>query len=325
MRLFKRKNGRWYVEFKRGVKRSLGTADAQTAAEIFKDLLKAEANEKLVALDAGENISLADFKKEFLSRHEINNQKTFDAYDLAGRLFIDSAGSSTRLTRVTDKTIAKFKNDCRARGVKQVSINTYLRHLRTYFNQAYYWNYIDKPIRLKIKKDKTAPRIFTQAETELLLLHARHCRPDMYRCIKFALWTGARRIEIKRFCWQHVSAGTATLYGKGDKKRTIPLLPGALAAMGPAADIGPVFVQYDLSTYTHLFKKLARDCGIDDISLHKMRHTAATYMLAAGMDIVYVQEMLGHADIATTRIYAQVLQEGLKKEALKYSGFLKVE
>lgn len=47
--------------------------------------------------------------------------------------------------------------------------------------------------------------------------------------------------------------------------------------------------------------------------------------LVAGMDIIYVQEMLGHEDIATTRIYAQVLQEGLKKEAQKYKGFLNVE
>jgi integrase len=147
----------------------------------------------------------------------------------------------------------------------------------------------------------------------------------MYRCIKFALWTGARRIEIKKFCWQHVKDNTATLHGKANKKRRIPLLAGALDAMGRPADIGPIFVQYNLSTYTHLFKNLIRDCGIEDVSLHGMRHTAATYMLAAGMNIVYVQEMLGHADISTTRIYARILQEGLKKEAQKYSGFLNVE
>ena len=48
-------------------------------------------------------------------------------------------------------------------------------------------------------------------------------------------------------------------------------------------------------------------------------------MLAAGMDIKFVKEMLGHEDLANTEIYAQVLQEGLRKEAEKFKDFLKVE
>ncbi len=45
-------------------------------------------------------------------------------------------------------------------------------------------------------------------------------------------------------------------------------------------------------------------CGIYKVSFHKMRHTAATEMLEAGIDISVVQKVLGHTDIATTKIYA---------------------
>ena len=51
-----------------------------------------------------------------------------------------------------------------------------------------------------------------------------------------------------------------------------------------------------------------------------MRHTAATNMLASGMGIEYVQQVLGHADISTTQIYVEMLQKRLKAEMKKYES-----
>ena len=69
--------------------------------------------------------------------------------------------------------------------------------------------------------------------------------------------------------------------------------------------------------YTKEFKKIARACGIEDLNLHNLRHTAATDMLASGMGIEYVQEVLGHADISTTQIYTKILQKNLRREMQK--------
>jgi site-specific recombinase XerD len=57
--------------------------------------------------------------------------------------------------------------------------------------------------------------------------------------------------------------------------------------------------------------------GIEDLHLHNLRHTAATDMLASGMGIEYVQEVLGHADISTTQIYTKILQKNLRREMQK--------
>ncbi len=85
--------------------------------------------------------------------------------------------------------------------------------------------------------------------------------------------------------------------------------------MGPKKDIGYVFVHWkDLSKYTKRFKKIARAVGIEDIYLHHLRHTAATQMVESGIELGYVQEMLGHTRISTTQIYTKIIQATLKEK-----------
>ena len=155
----------------------------------------------------------------------------------------------------------------------------------------------------------------------------RHNRP-MYYWIKFALWTGCRRHEVWTLRWENVHGDDCSVIGKGDKERTIALLPMAKSAMGEPKDIGYVFIHYaDIDRHTKEFKKLVRDCGLPsdkyDITLHKLRHTAATNMLANGVRLEVVQDLLGHADISTTRIYADILGETVKRELNeKVKGFM---
>lgn len=84
--------------------------------------------------------------------------------------------------------------------------------------------------------------------------------------------------------------------------------------------IGYVFHHFpDIDLITKKFKSAARACGISGVSFHKLRHMAAMQMLASGIDIRYVQEALGHADLKTTEIYAKILQDRLKVEFQKFS------
>lgn len=319
MRLYKRPNGYWYYEQERNRPISLKTKNKREAQKIYNILKKEVLYERLVELDGDKRATVAEFKEIFFERHTDIGHDAKAAYDLACRLFIDSVGETALMGRIGESQIQQFKTVCLSRGCRKTTVNTYLRHLRTIFNKAHAWGYLQKKISLKFYRiPKTQPRVLTKKERRAILAKAKKTYPEMHQVIQFALWTGARRAEIARLTWQRVQGNTATLIGKGGKERTVPLLPQAIQAMGTSRDIGPVFIQFkDLSKYSKAFKVIARKCGIEDIHLHNLRHTAATQMIESGVEIRYVQEMLGHSSVTTTEIYTKVVQKTLREKMKK--------
>jgi integrase len=113
-------------------------------------------------------------------------------------------------------------------------------------------------------------------------------------------------------------------HGKTDAAtRTVPLPEPALAALqrhvndgfAGSGPFGSVFVTEAghtpfRSNFRRIFEKAVKDAGLDarGINMRQLRHTAASLMLAAGMDLLDVQHRLGHAKGSTTLdIYARVL------------------
>lgn len=319
MRLYKRKNGYWYYELKRNRPRSLQTKNKREAQKIYNIIKQEVLRQRLVQLDSDKRATLSEFKKTFFECHTDIGDHAQAAYGLAIRLFMDCAGENMLICRVGDPDIKKFKSICRARRCRKTTVNNYLRHLRTWFNKAHAWGYMTENVKIPFYRiPKTHPRVLTHAEQKSILSMAHKIDSEMHRIIEFALWTGCRRAEIAGLVWQNVHGKTAKIVGKGGKERTIPLLPAAITAMGKPKDIGPVFIQHkDLSKYTKAFKTLTRVCGIDDVHFHNLRHTAATQMIESGIEIRYVQEMLGHSSITTTEIYVRVVQKTLREKMKK--------
>ena len=139
----------------------------------------------------------------------------------------------------------------------------------------------------------------------------------MYRIINFALFTGCRRSEIVRARYEHITGETITVKGKGEKERSFLLLPQALA---DKKDIGKIFKYGHVSTLSNYFRdKIVRKIGVQ-ARFHDLRHTAATTMLSNCVRLEVVQKILGHSDIRTTQIYADVLQEQIAKQMDKMKG-----
>jgi len=114
--------------------------------------------------------------------------------------------------------------------------------------------------------------------------------------------------------------------GKGDKQRIVPYGRPAAQALSdwlavrslgmrtpsPAVFIGERGGRLDSRVARSVVNRLAREAGLPEISPHALRHTAATHVLEGGADLRAVQELLGHASLATTQRYTHVSVERLR-------------
>ena len=143
--------------------------------------------------------------------------------------------------------------------------------------------------------------------------------------------TGARVSELCGLDIDDLDMGrrTARLMGKGAKERTVPLGEPALAAVnawlsggrprlmtpdsGPALLLGARGRRIDPRTARQVVHaRLSAVPGVSDLGPHGLRHTAATHLLEGGADLRSVQELLGHATLATTQIYTHVSIDRLR-------------
>jgi integrase/recombinase XerC len=123
---------------------------------------------------------------------------------------------------------------------------------------------------------------------------------------------------------------TIRVLGKGNKERTIPLGNPAMRALetwlkdgrdslknslsGTAVFLGARGKRIDQRTVrTVVYNALQAIEGIERMGPHALRHSAATHLLEGGADLRTVQEILGHASLATTQIYTHVSTERLQK------------
>ena len=187
------------------------------------------------------------------------------------------------------------------------------------------------------------PKILSKEETARILAVARRQAEvadgkstfkawRLYALLSILAATGLRVSELITLTYRAVMTDDAFLMvkGKGGRERLVPLSDEAKRIVGIYVKIlrkqvegEPKFLfpshgSQGVLTRQHFaleLKDLTRAAGIDanKVSPHVLRHVFASELLTAGADLRSVQQMLGHADIATTQIYTHVQAERLQE------------
>jgi integrase/recombinase XerD len=239
--------------------------------------------------------------------------------------------------------LREFVYALKDRGLQPASIRRTLSAVRTYFGYLLGEGVVvaDPTERVDLPRPwRRLPGVLTRAEVERIL-EAPDPADRLYwrdrALLEFAYASGVRVSELTALKLRQLDLreGHALVVGKGAKERIVPVGRAAVQALTVylrelrptltrAVANGAVFLNAQGSPLTRMgvwkiLRKHVRRAGVRRrVTPHTLRHSFATHLLEGGADLAAVQELLGHADIATTQIYTHVEREYLRDVHRKY-------
>jgi len=185
------------------------------------------------------------------------------------------------------------------------------------------------------RRSQRLPKVLNRNEVNLLLAQPKGTDPaalrdralleTMYACgLRASEAIGVELTDLD------LDAGVLRARGKGSKERLVPVgrqaidalrryLARGRPALVAAREENRIFVNQRGGGLTRqglykIVQRHAKAAGLEDkMSPHTLRHTFATHLLAGGCDLRSLQEMLGHADVATTQVYTHLSADRLKE------------
>ena len=244
---------------------------------------------------------------------------------------------------VTAASLREFVYALKDAGLAPASIHRQISALRTYYRFLVGEGHAKTNPTERLESPKrwrTLPTVLTVQEIERLVDAPSADEPLGKRdraLLELAYATGARVSELVGMKAQDVfhEDRIARLFGKGSKQRLVPVGRRALGAVAlysnsvrPTLDRGKsrgvLFLNARGGPLSRvgawgIIKHAAQRAGITKkVSPHTLRHTFATHLLEGGADLRAVQQMLGHADLATTQLYTHVDRDYLRSVHRKY-------
>lgn len=222
-------------------------------------------------------------------------------------------------------------NDAAARARKVSSIRAFFKYLCVQRKLL-----DENPMQeLETPKQKRAqPKYLTLEESLRLLASVEGKYKERDYCIlTLFLNCGLRLSELVSINYTDIKDNnTLVVRGKGNKERTVYLNEACVTAIRNYMAVRPVdkvrqkdktalflssrFQRISPKTVQHMVYGYLDKCGLGDrgLSVHKLRHTAATLMYQHGnVDVLVLKEILGHENLGTTEIYTHLVDEQLKK------------
>lgn len=272
------------------------------------------------------------FQKLTQEKHRTTEKSNAFIWDCAYKQLIKYHADDVTFEQLTPAFIKGFKeylvNTARTKSNEKLSKNTassYFNKVRAAINEAYHQGIIKtNPLnQVPSIKGENNKREYLSIE-EVRQLVKTECRYiDLKRAFLFSCLTGLRWSDIVKLTWQDVQVFNdhhRVIFKQQKTKglQYLDLSPQAYALLGDKK-AGKIFSGVRYSAYMNV--ELLRWClaaGISKhITFHAARHTFAVTQLTLGTDIYTLSRLLGHSEIKTTEIYADIIDSQRKMAMMK--------
>lgn len=335
MKIHKNEKGKWCYSFicnGRRVRKVVGLSkqECEAVADAAHDRIKRDGFGIQVP---SEKVLFETFAKGLITDQKFKRPSTLRSRQtclnalLKSELFKDK-----KLRDITAEAVATYYA-ARA-GDRLVSANRELGFLKLVFKRALEWGKVSRNPAALIKKHpepKTKLRVLTDDEAERLLAAASS---SLAPFLTVLLTTAMRPHEVFALHWAHDGWETeddlttsivclekrvifipGTL-AKNHKDREVPLSRELLALFKTLPRDPASAKVFPWNSVPKSFRAAVKAAKIKGVDLYTLKHTAASRMIRAGVDLVTVTELIGHADVKTTMIYCHSSSD-TKREAVE--------
>ena len=284
---------------------------------------------------------LADYQR-YLTDEKHASANTISSYMRDLRQFASYTGErQLELTDVTETRVSTYLDFLSGQGKSPATVSRSLASIKGFYHYLVSKGVMEENPAAhvaSVKSEKKLPQVLTGKEVERLLAQPKCTDMKGYRdkaMLELLYATGIRVTELISLNLTDVNLAGSFIHceSKG-KERIIPLYPAAVDALAVymqnirpkmIADINEqaLFVNMNgdrmsRQGFWKIVKSYQEKAHIDkDITPHTLRHSFAAHLLENGADLHSIQEMMGHSDISSTQVYAQLVKQQLK------SGFNK--
>ena len=286
-----------------------------------------------------------DSYKNYLIFERRMAKNTTNSYirDLEGyKTYLEDKRKKTNIAKVDKYDIESYLEYLNKNNYTTTSIARKLTAIKNFHKYLLATNRVKIDEALTIERPKlrkALPNVLTIEEVDNLL-DINTKTPFDYRnkaMLELLYGTGLRITEMLDLKLGDIDFENCIVrcFGKGSKERIVPIGEYIIDSLNNYLDHGRnLLLKYKTSDYLFLnsrgdrisrfsffkiIKKLLREKGIKkDVSPHSLRHSFATHMLENGADLRSIQELLGHSDIATTRIYTHITNKKVEKDYIEY-------
>ena len=321
----------YYIGYSAGGRwRREAIGESRKLAETVLGKRRAEVREgKFLDIRKNEKIKFEDFAKTYIELHsKVNKRPRVAKRDEQLINNLSKHFSGKYLYEITPKQVEEYKKNRKetkkknGKEIAAATVNRELACLKSMFNKAIAWDKAnDNPVR-KVKLFKENNMRIRYLEKEQIRSFLDACAPHLKPIVMVALHTGMRKSEIFGLKWRDIHLEREIIYipqTKSGERQQVPMsdiVKKTLISVPKHPDSAYIFCNKDGRPYTNVrksFDAALKKCDIIDFHFHDLRHTFASQLVMAGVDIKTVQELMRHKSIEMTMRYAHLSPDHKKK------------